>query len=238
MPRLLHGGRNNEPVEDSLEDCLRNLVLGACRVDDDTARRFRHCDREERPAQGLMKRQILAFEAIRGFAGGAPGRGAGKPFDDREVENQGQVGPHISQGDSFERPEEAWIHLSARALIGPGRIRVAIGHNPCSSRKGGRDGGVDMVNSGGGEKDRLGGRTEGGNAARKKQFAQNFGTRRTSWLACGDCCHSRLPEVTQQMTDLSRFASPFATLESNKESASGRGSGRHTRLPYRFKIYL
>jgi hypothetical protein len=73
-----------------------------------------------------------------------------------------------------------------------------------------------MVDPGGREEDRLGGRTKPGHVPREEDFAQNFRARRAARLAGANRLYSRLPKVAQKMADLSRFASPFAALECNE----------------------
>ena len=59
---------------------MRDLFLGARRVDDGAANGFRRRYRQESGAKVLVKFQILALETIRCFSRTAPGRRAGEAY--------------------------------------------------------------------------------------------------------------------------------------------------------------
>ena len=100
------------------------------------------------------------------FSRAPPGRRAGEAFGRRKVEDQGQAGPNIAQGDAFERAQEPRIELSARALISPCRVREPVADDKSSRRQGGFDRLVDMVDPSRREEDCFGGWAKARHAAR------------------------------------------------------------------------
>ena len=60
----------------------------------------------------------IARQALVARLGPAPGGGAQEPGLDRQVEDQGQVGPEIADGQLVELVEDPAIDAMAVALVG------------------------------------------------------------------------------------------------------------------------
>src|SRR5205823_4485002 len=76
-------------------------------------------------AQLLMKLERFALEPV-GTPFAAPFLGARKANFGWRVENEGEIGLELADGDLFEEIDQLQVHLAERALVNPGRVDEAV----------------------------------------------------------------------------------------------------------------
>jgi hypothetical protein len=132
-----------------------------------------------------MKFHIFGFEPVR-RASAAAGGGALHADLHRDVENNGQVGLEIADGDPLHRIENRWRDLAEPALIHPGRVRKPVAQHPDSLIQGRLNHRTHMIVARGSKQQRFGIGAEQLAHSGQHDMADDFGARRTAWLAGDD----------------------------------------------------
>ena len=184
-----------EPALDRRPDGGGDIVLASVGIDHDAATGLGGGNIEERPPQGLMKRQPLRFEPVRQ----APSSSRGSPLkaDSRvEVEDQGQVGLVRANRQAFERgdevdgrdcpplPDRPWSNWRIGSETETQAPLASAGRSSCR-----RTG----LNTGGGEQERLPGGIKIGGKARENRLAQGLWPASTSPLGASEPRQARAP---------------------------------------------
>ncbi len=116
-------------------DRAGDVFLRATGIDNDaTLRIFRRDLADRRRADGRESRAPHP-QTGRRFRRRAARGCARKPLARIDIQNEGQVRNHVADGVPFQRLDQPRVNIAKRALIGAGRINVAVAHDPVSVRK-------------------------------------------------------------------------------------------------------
>ena len=157
--------------------------LGPARVDHDAAQGLAAGDVEKTLAQAPVKRQVHALVAV---LARRPVRGARSPDFRRQVEDQGQIGREITDGQPVKGFDRGTFETLAVALVGQGRIGEAVGDHPATGLKGGPHRPHQVVAPRREVQQGLGERIPAADVAVDQQLADLLGAGRAAGLARGE----------------------------------------------------
>ena len=136
-----------------------------------------------------------------------------------EIEDQRQVRPIRADRQPLKGGDELRRQVPRRALIGAGQIREPVGNDPGAARQRRQNRRVEMVDTGGGEQERLRGGFKPGCEAGKNRLTQRLGARRPPGLARPDDGKPERGEALLEPPGLNRFPCPLPALEGDKSAS-------------------
>ena len=136
MPRISCSSWTENAAEPLCDGCQHGAMhafgIALC-IDDHTALRLGRGDLVEAVPQAFVEGMIEPLEAI-GIAGALGG--PGKPFRNRHIEDEGQVGCEIAERKMVQRLQFRDRQAAPIPLIGERRIGKAVAHDPHSALEG------------------------------------------------------------------------------------------------------
>lgn len=221
--------REDPSIEVSLRarpDVVFDGVFGFGAIDDKETARHALGEEQVAFAYFIVEIDVFAFHAI-GQIGSALAD-TGEAYGGGHVEDNGEVGHHVADGELIDKLDRIKGQVTRHALVDGGGVEKPVAEHDITAEQGGSNHFAYQLGAGGGEEEKLGfGAHFVAFGIVDDDIADLFTDFGTARLAGGQHLAAQELKVLREARDLSRFAAAFGAFEGDK-FAGGFLFQRHT----------